>query len=170
MLNLSTPVAPACSIALAALTPRIVRAERGFRQVPLSRGKHHTGRVSLGPNHPMVRVESHEEAQVAHVFAARHDFLALRSQPVTVWFHWNNRTHRYTPDFEVWLQCTADRPQCDGTAALRPSQGRQFLVEVKPEDWILRHARLWSARASALNTAFGLPLLVLSAAAAKEFP
>lgn len=160
MLNIISPATSADSLVPASFAPVLLRAECGFRQVPLSRARHHGGRVSLGTHHPMVRVESHEEAQVARVFAARLDFSHLRSQPVTVWFRWNNQTHRYTPDFEVWLH--------ENLAAATPPHGCHFYVEVKPSGWPMRDTSLWSARASALRAAFGLSLLILSAASAKE--
>jgi len=69
--------------------------------------------------------------------------------------------HRYTPDFEVWLDAVR---QPSGGEAL----GVHFLVEVKPRVWVMPDDGLWQARAKALNDAVALPLVILDRIKVKE--
>lgn len=139
----------------------LIRYVRRYRRVPLSRGRHHGGRIFLNHDHEMVRVESHEEAVVAKVLGGRPDFCRLLSQPLTVWFRWQGRVHRYTPDLEVWLNPISAR-------SCASALGAHFLVEVKPENWTGSGEGVWGARAKALNDAVGLPLIILDRKTAEE--
>lgn len=121
------------------------RALRDFRKVPLSHGRHHGGRLVVGPPRTSLRVESHEEPCVARTLAARADFALMASQPLTIWFTWQGRTLRYTPDFEVHLTAP--------TEVGRGVRAAFFIVEVKPVSWQMRDGAVWAARAVAVEVA-----------------
>jgi hypothetical protein len=107
-------------------------------------------------------VESAEERLVALALAKRPQFQRLASQPVTIWFDYQGRTRRYTPDFCVWFS-----PRAPRDLALRGA-GRETFVEVKPAHRALIDPETWSLLQQVIWTATQKPLILLTAQTAKE--
>lgn len=72
------------------------------RKVPLSRGRHITGRYSPGPGRPGVVYESLAERRViAHLYSLP-GVLAVHAQPFTIEYRIGKSRRRYTPDLLVF--------------------------------------------------------------------
>jgi len=141
---------------------RIKRVTWCYRKIPLSHGRHHIGRIVPWPGHPALMVESVEERLVALALAKRPQCQRLTSQPVTIWFDYQGRTRRYTPDLCAWFSPMAPRD-----LALRGA-GRETFVEVKPAHRALVGPDMWSLLQQVIWTATKMPLILLTAQSAKE--
>ena len=124
----------------------------GARRVPLSRGRHHGGYVSLYPRQPVLRFESNEERRALKTLASMPESIAIATQPLTVRFSFNGKPRRYTPDALVVLTSVP-------TWLARAGFDRFTLVEVKPLDVPEDQANLWRARRKALRDTVGMPLV-----------
>jgi hypothetical protein len=71
------------------------------RKIPLSRGRHVTGRYSPGPGKSAIRYESLAERKAMEHFLALPGVHAVLSQPFTVEFSISGIRRRYTPDLLV---------------------------------------------------------------------
>jgi hypothetical protein len=94
-------------------------------------------------------VESDLEYRVGASLLKCEDVRALFAQPVTVWFLFRGRVHRYTPDFLIVLRTA----RCTH---------RAILVEVRPQARLLEPPELWQARRAALRASVDLPLAVVT--------
>lgn len=138
---------------LAANPPQILDVKFRWRRIPLSHSRHHIGRATFRPNHPAIKVESHLERRVVKALSRCGECTSLASQPVTVWFRFNSRVHRYTPD----LMATFSRSSTGPWPAGEP---RAALIEVKPSQRLDHSSRVWAARRWVLREATGLALIV----------
>jgi hypothetical protein len=141
--------------------PQIERVAWGYRKVPLSHGRHHIGRTIPWPGHPALMVESKEERLVAKALAKRRQCAALASQPVTVWYSYQGRRRRYTPDLMVAL---AQIPLDLG----RLGAQTYTLIEVKPHGRLCITADTWALWREVIQTALAMPLILLCAESARE--
>lgn len=123
----------------------------GERRVPLSYGRHHTGRISTFVGQPLLRTESHLERLALQHFAGLPGCRALLTQPLTIRFDFRGTQRRYTPDLLVLL----DPVPID---LARAGFDQLTLVEVKPVRARM-DIELWTARACALRDALGLALV-----------
>jgi hypothetical protein len=140
----------------------IKRVSWGYRKIPLSHGRHHIGRIVPREGHSILAVESVEERRVAQALAKRPQCEALSSQPVTIWYEWNGRLRRYTPDFCAWFS-----PKAPRDLTLRGA-GRRTMIEVKPAHRALINPDTWSLLQQVVWTATTMPLILLTAQSAKE--
>lgn len=140
--------------------PTLLSAQRGFRRIPLSYGRHHGGRVVTWPGAPSVRVESAEEARVVRELVARPECREIASQPLTVWYVWRGRVRRYTPDLAVTFASVPLDLQALGAEA-------RCLVEVKPEGRARLSTADWDAKRHVIRAATGRPLILLSSRTAQ---
>jgi len=138
---------------LAANPPQILDVKFRWRRIPLSHNRHHIGRTTFRPNHPAIEVESHLERRVVKALSHCGECTSVASQPVTVWFRFNNKVHRYTPD----LMATFSR---SSTVPWPAGEPRAALIEVKPAQRLDRFSPIWAARRWVLHEATGLPLVV----------
>lgn len=141
---------------------RIERVIWGVRKIPLSHGRHHIGRIVPRQGHSALAVESSEERLVALALAKRPQFQRLTSQPVTIWFNYQGRTRRYTPDFCAWFS-----PRAPKDLALRGAK-RETFIEVKPAHRALIDPNTWSLLRQVVWAATAIPLILLTAQSAKE--
>jgi len=124
----------------------------GERRIPLSKGRHHGGYVSLYPMQPVLRYESDEERRALKHLASLKESAAVATQPLTVRFKFNEKLRHYTPDALIVLTVVP--------AHLARAGFDQFtLVEVKPLDVPEDQPDLWRARRKALREALGMPLV-----------
>jgi hypothetical protein len=138
---------------LAANPPQILDVKFRWRRIPLSHSRHHIGRAIFRPNHPAIDVESHLERRVVKALSHCGECTSLASQPVTVWFLFNNKVHRYTPDLMATFSRSSRVPWPAG-------EQRAALIEVKPTQRLDHSSRIWAARRWVLREATGLPLVV----------
>jgi hypothetical protein len=133
----------------------------GYRRIPLSHGRHHTGHTIPWPGAAALPVESVEERLVLKALAARAECIALSAQPFTIWYTWAGRFRRYTPDF---LAVFGDVP----SDLQRRGAAQSTVIEVRPKHRIRMTVDAWEARQQAVWTAVRMPLVLLSADTAKE--
>lgn len=141
---------------------KIKRVTWCYRKIPLSHGRHHIGRIVPGSGHSAIMVESVEERLVAQALAQRPQCCRLTSQPVTIWFDFQGRTRRYTPD--LWASFSLRAPR--DLALL--GAGRETFVEVKPAHRALIEPGMWSLLQQVVWAATEMPLILLTAQSAKE--
>lgn len=140
--------------------PTLISARWGFRQVPLSYGRHHGGHVITWQGAPSVRVESAEEARVVRALVARPECRDITAQPLTVWYEWRGRVRRYTPDLAVTFSSVPGDLQAMGAES-------HCLVEVKPFGRERPIQAVWEVLRDVIRKATGRPLILLSSRTAQ---
>lgn len=133
----------------------------GHRRIPLSHARHHIGHSIPWPGTAALAVESNEERFVLKALAARQECISLASQPFTVWYVWAGRFRRYTPDFLAVFSSVPGDLQRRGAA-------QSTVIEVRPRNRTRLTIDAWEARQQAVWAATRMPLILLSAEAARE--
>lgn len=137
------------------------KIEWGHRRIPLSHARHHVGHAIPWPGAHSLPIESQEERLVLKALACRPQCVALISQPFSVWYRWQGRSRRYTPDFlAVFTQVPADLQ--------RRGAAQSTVIEVRPQGRVRMTIDAWEARQQAVWVATRMPLILLSADTAKE--
>lgn len=122
-----------------------------FRVIPNSRsGRHRTGYVVTWPRQPLLRCESELERHCIHSLAADRRCVAIATQPITVWYRWNGRNFRYTPDILAIFTNGQAKPPTVRLIEVKPL-ARFSAVRAK----LVRHA-------AGLNQAVAIPLSVMT--------
>lgn len=135
----------------------IQRLVWAFRVVPNARcGRHRTGYVVTWPGQPLLKYESQLERRVLHALASNNACVGLATQPLTLWYRWNGRNYRYTPDIlGIFAPPSAAAP------AVR-------LFEVKPLAKLAGFKTRLSRHSIALEKAVAMPLTMLTECSAGE--
>jgi hypothetical protein len=135
----------------------IQRLVWAFRVVPNARcGRHRTGYVVTWPGQPLLKCESQLERRVLHALASNSACVGLATQPLTLWYRWNGRNYRYTPDIlGIFTPSSATPPTVR-------------LFEVKPLARLAAFKTRLSRHSIALEKAVAMPLTVLTECSAGE--
>ena len=135
----------------------IQRLVWAFRVVPNARcGRHRTGYVVTWPGQPLLKCESQLERRVLHALASNSACVGLATQPLTLWYRWNGRNYRYTPDIlGIFTPSSATPPTVR-------------LFEVKPLARFAAFKTRLSRHSIALEKAVAMPLTVLTECAVGE--
>lgn len=97
-----------------------------YRRIPLSRSTHVRGWHPVRQGHPAVQFESLLERRAISALSRYPQLVSVQTQPVTVLYRRNGRTHKYTPDLLVHL---SEVP----AALVALGFSTKTFVEVKPK-------------------------------------
>lgn len=124
------------------------------RRVPLSRGRHITGRIAPRPGHPVLVYESLLERNAMRALAARRECLELWTQPFTICFLYQGEERRYTPDILALFKPVPHDLLCRGF-------GKHTVIEVKPDKKAEKWRESMRVHRALLQLALSVPLVMM---------